>query len=316
MFLLRSLPAPPSRTAPWRRRVVALAAALGVSLLTASVALASVPAFPLQMIVGGSTTVFPTADGVARGPYLANFPDVNIVGGVTQPGSGIGIQRLLCNQNDVATASRPLNIPNDDNATSVCAPPHPFSTSQVDQWVIGKDGITIIVHCDPTNCVTGVPGLTRADLNGIYACTTTNWQQLGGPNQQIVAVSRETTSGTYGDFMGFIGLNGPGQPAEGACVVRGQGNPGMVTATQSTNWSIAYVGFGFSSGSNLAILPVSNNTSPPNFVLPSVTTVENGTYPFARQLFEMTLKTSALPATGTRLDNYARAIDFVNTTAS
>src|SRR5215831_3264360 len=114
MFLFGSLPAPPSMATPWRQRVVALAGALGVSLLTASVALASVPVFPLSLTIGGSTTVFPTADGVARGPYAANFTDVTIPAGVTQPGSGIGIQRLLCNQNDVATASRPLNIPADD----------------------------------------------------------------------------------------------------------------------------------------------------------------------------------------------------------
>jgi len=65
---------------------------------------------------------------------------------------------------------------------------------------------------------------------------------------------------------------------------------------------------------SLAILPVSNNTTPPVFVTPNVTTVENGTYPFARQLFMMTLKFGALPTSGVRLDNYARAIDFVNTT--
>jgi len=293
---------------------VAIAGALGASLLTASVALAGVPVFPLNLIVGGSTTVFPTANGVATGPFAANFPDTSIPGGVTQPGSGVGIARLLCNQNDVATASRPLQA-SDDSSTSVCAPPHPFQTGQVDQWVIGKDGITIIVHCDATNCVTGVPGLTRQDLQDIYHCTKTNWSLFGGPNQQIVAESRETTSGTYGDFMGFIGLNGPGQPAEGTCVVRQQGNPGMQSGTSTTAWSIAYVGFGFSSGAaSLAILPVSNNTTPPVFVTPNVTTVENGTYPFARQLFMMTLKFGALPTSGVRLDNYARAIDFVNTT--
>jgi ABC-type phosphate transport system substrate-binding protein len=125
--------------APWRQRVAAIVGALGASLLTASVALAGVPTFPLGLIVGGSTTVFPTADGVATGPFAANFPDTTISGGVTQPGSGIGIARLLCNQNDVANASRPLQ-PSDDNSTSVCAPPHPFQTGQVDQWVIGKDG--------------------------------------------------------------------------------------------------------------------------------------------------------------------------------
>jgi phosphate transport system substrate-binding protein len=302
----------------WRRRGIALAGALGASLVTASVALASVPAFPLNLTIGGSTTVFPTANGVATGPYAAQFSDVTIAGGVTQPGSGVGIANLLCGTSDVADASRPLQA-SDDTATTACAVPHPFQTGQVDQWVIGKDGITIIVHCDTTNCVTGVPGLTRQNLHDIYACTATNWMAFGGPNQTIVAESREITSGTYGDFMGFIGLSVAGgtPPFDGPCVVRQQGNPGMQSAVSTTAWSIAYVGFGFSTGaSNLSVLPVSNNTTPPVFVTPSVTTVENATYPFARQLFEMTLKFGALPASGQRLDNYARAINFVNTTAS
>ena len=300
----------------WRRRGVALAGALGASLVTASVALASVPTFPLNLTVGGSTTVFPTANGVATGPYAANFPDVSIPGGVTQPGSGVGIARLLCNQSDVATASRPL-MASDDTSTTACATPHPFQTGQVDQWVIGKDGITIIVHCAGATCPTGVPGLTRQDLADIYSCNKTNWSQFGGPNQQIVAESREITSGTYGDFMGFIGLAVGTAPFDGPCVVRQQGNPGMQAGVSGTDWSIAYVGFGFSTGApNLSILPVSNNTTPPVFVTPNVTTVENASYPFARQLFEMTLKYGALPQTGQRLDNYARAINFINTTAS
>jgi ABC-type phosphate transport system substrate-binding protein len=281
------------------------------------VALASVPAFPLSLTIGGSTTVFPTANGVATGPYATNFPDVTINGGVTQPGSGVGIAKLLCNQSDVATASRPLQA-SDDTATTACAAPHPFQTGQVDQWVVGKDGITIIVHCDTTNCVTGVPGLSRQDLADIYSCTKTNWSQFGGPNQTIVAESREITSGTYGDFMGFIGLsNGGSPPFDGPCVVRQQGNPNMQSSVSGTAWSIAYVGFGFSTGApNLAVLPVSNNTNPPVYVTPNVTTVENATYPFARQLFEMTIKYGALPTSGQRLDNYARAINFVNSTTS
>src|SRR5262249_6402423 len=129
-------------------------------------------------------------------------------------------------------------------------------------------------------------------------------------------LSRETTSGTYGDFMGFIGLNGAGQPAEGACVVRAQGNPGMQTSAQTTNWSIAYVGFGFSAATNLAILPVSNNTTPPNFVLPNVPPAKNARPPSAGQFSMRPPKQRAWRARGPRLDNYARSIDFVNTTAS
>jgi hypothetical protein len=147
-----------------------------------------------------------------------------------------------------------------------------------------------------------MPTRTWRDFNAAY------------PSTPIIGWSRETTSGTYGDFLGFIGVTAA---QEQACVasatptarrITGTGNPVMVSSTQGTPNSIAYVGFGFAAGAT------GTSISAVNGILPSPTTVDNNTYPFARQLFMDTIKGSALPAAGIRTDNWARALDFVNTT--
>src|SRR5262249_27988781 len=134
------------------------------------------------------------------------------------------------------------------------------------------------------------------------------------PLTQVIAWSREPTSGTYGDFLGFIGVT-PAQ--EQACVgdangfvkrIPGTGNPVMVSQTQANPSSIAYVGFGFAtSASGVTITQV-------NGVTPSAGTVDNNTYPFSRQLFMDTIRASALPA-GQRTGNWARAVNFANIAA-
>jgi ABC-type phosphate transport system substrate-binding protein len=305
-------------------RISAVVGALTAALVSASAALA-IPAFPLTLTIIGSTTVYPTAHAVLAGPFTAAFTDTNVAtGDVQQPGSGVGIGNILCGLADVATASRPLQA-GDDTSTTVCATPHAFQTGQIDQWVVGKDGITIITN-QPS--LVAVTNLSVADLRSIYSCglaagstaiPTRTWHDLNAafPSTQIIGFSRETTSGTYGDFLGFIGVT-PAQ--EQACVaqgatatarrISGTGNPVMVTSTQGNANSIAYVGFGF------AATATGTAISAVNGIVPNATTVDNASYPFARQLFMDTIKGSALPATGTRTDNWARAVDFVNTTIS
>jgi ABC-type phosphate transport system substrate-binding protein len=73
---------------------------------------------------------------------------------------------------------------------------------------IGKDAVTYA-----TNATSNAPAnLTTAQLNKIYSCTVTNWNQVGGKNAPIKAVLPQTSSGTRAFFLTAIGLAvaGPG----------------------------------------------------------------------------------------------------------
>ena len=59
------------------------------------------------------------------------------------------------------------------------------------EYVIGRDGIALIVH--PTNTVTE---LTLSQVKDIYQGTITNWKEVGGSDSEIVLVGRDSASGT------------------------------------------------------------------------------------------------------------------------
>ena len=76
---------------------------------------------------------------------------------------------------------------------------------------LGKDAVTYA-----TNATTNAPAnLTTAQLNGIYSCSITNWNQVGGKNAPIKAELPQTSSGTRAFFLTAIGL---GTSGPGGCV--------------------------------------------------------------------------------------------------
>ncbi len=76
---------------------------------------------------------------------------------------------------------------------------------------LGKDAVTFA-----TNSTTNAPAnLTTAQLNSIYSCSVTNWNQVGGKNAPIKAELPQTSSGTRAFFLTAIGL---GTSGPGGCV--------------------------------------------------------------------------------------------------
>jgi ABC-type phosphate transport system substrate-binding protein len=71
---------------------------------------------------------------------------------------------------------------------------------------LATDGVTWAA-----NSTTNAPAnLTTAQLNGIYSCTITNWNQVGGKAGTINAQLPQTGSGTRAFFLGAIGVSTPG----------------------------------------------------------------------------------------------------------
>jgi hypothetical protein len=52
--------------------------------------------------------------------------------------------------------------------------------------------------------------LTPAQLNAIYTCTDTNWNQVGGADQAIAPFLPQSGSGTLSFFLSAIGVTTPG----------------------------------------------------------------------------------------------------------
>lgn len=103
--------------------------------------------------------------------------------GSKPPSSGEGIRMLLNGELAFAQSSRPIRDQEYNQAQQ-----RGFRLQQIP---IAIDGIAIAVHPN-----LNIPGLTLAQLKGIYTGKIRNWQQVGGPNLSIVPYSHPSTAGS------------------------------------------------------------------------------------------------------------------------
>jgi phosphate transport system substrate-binding protein len=258
-----------------RKGSVWFAKALGMLLLVAGVGLHAADAEAAkgrekEIVVDGSTTVGPIAKAFAE-YYMEQFPEVNIT--VSESGSGNGAKSLINGTCHVADMSRFMKATEFEAAVEKGVLPVAH--------VVAMDGLAVIVH--PSN---PVGGLTIEQVRNIYLGTITNWKEVGGPDKKIVAISRDTNSGTYETFESMVMKD-----AKIASGVEYVGSNGAVRQrVQNTQGAIGYVGLGFVDRTVKALtiddIPATGRT------------VASGNYPIARPLF---MFTNGYPKLGSHL---------------
>jgi len=124
-------------------------------------------------------------------------------------------------------------------------------------------------------------------LSAIYTGEITNWNEVGGNDVEIVAIARDTNSGTHVFFKEHV-VQMQGLPTEDKSLEYG-GDVLMLPSTKegvsqvaSNPNAIFYPGLGYVTEEvkPLAIKQTADSTG----VLPSVQTALDGTYPIARPL--------------------------------
>lgn len=227
-----------------------------------------------SIVVDGSTTVGPVAKAFAE-YYMGKHPNVNIT--VSESGSGNGAKSLLNAACDVATMSRPMK--NSERKAAQEA-----GVLAIEQ-VVALDGLAVIVH--PSN---PRGNLTIDQIRDIYTGKIVNWKELGGRDQKIVVISRDTNSGTYESFNTLVLKDAK---LKGGAEYVGSGGA-IRQRVMSTEAAIGYVGLAFTEG--VKVMTVDG-------VVPTPETVLDKTYPISRPLY---MYTNGRPKTGTPL------YDFVN----
>ncbi len=226
-----------------------------------------------RIIIDGSTTVGPIAKAFAE-YYMSKNKDVNIT--VSESGSGNGAKSLINGMCHVADMSRFMK--DKEFAAAVKKGRTPVA------HVVAIDGIVMVVH--PSN---PVKGFTVAQVRDIYMGRITNWKDLGGPNVEIVMISRDTNSGTYETFEKLVMKKK--KIYEKAEYVGSNG--AIRQRVQSTPASIGYIGLGFVDRSVKA-LEIDG-------IVPDMNTISSGIYPIARPLF---MFTDGYPKLGTHLHRF------------
>ena len=214
---------------------------------------------PNKIVVDGSTTVGPIAKAFAE-YYMGKHPTVNIT--VSESGSGNGAKSLINAACDVATMSRPMK--NSEIKAAQDAGVLPI------EHIVAMDGIAVVVH--PSN---PRANMTLEQIRDIYTGKIRNWKELGGPDQPIVAISREANSGTYECFETMV-LKG----AKIASSVESVGSSGAIRQrVMSTPAAIGYVGLAFTEGVKAVTV---------NGIEVTPETVTSKRYPISRPLYMYT----------------------------
>lgn len=188
---------------------------------------------------------------------------------VTGGGSGTGIAALINGTTDICAASRDMKKKEYKLAGKKGIKPA--------EHVVARDGIAVVLN--PGNSVNE---LTIEQIGKIYTGAITNWNQVGGTDQKIQVLSRESSSGTYVFFQERVLAKQDYTPHARLMPA----TSAMIQAVGEDNWSIGYVGLGYAekAGDKVKVLKV-KNTAEDAAVSPSLATVKDGTYSIARPLF-------------------------------
>jgi len=205
--------------------------------------------------------------------YQQVNPQVNL--SVTGGGSGTGIAALINGTVDIANASRQIKPEELDEA----------KTKGIDpvEHVVARDAIAVIVN--PENPVSQ---LTLQQISDIYSGKITNWKEAGGQDRPIVCLSRETNSGTHVYFLETVLRLGDkkNKTLFSTETLLLPSSEGIINEIRLNPNAIGYDGLGYVP-KDLKVIAISKKAGE-SYILPSITTVNDNTYPIARDLYMYT----------------------------
>lgn len=234
-----------------------------ITACTVAVLAFSIPSQAQTITIKGSDTMVILGQAWAEN-YMKTQKAVKV--SIQGGGSGTGIAALINGTTDICQSSRDMKPQELSKAKARNVTP--VATT------VALDGVSIAVHASNP-----VKHLTIPQLRGIYTGKITNWRQVGGRNAPIVALSRESNSGTYVYFMDEV-LKGDNF---GRGVLLMPSTKAIQQELTSNRNAIGYGGLAFFEGKqNVKVLPILHNGKS---IFPSDANVKNGTYPLARPLY-------------------------------
>jgi phosphate transport system substrate-binding protein len=220
-------------------------------------ALVATPTIAKETIsIVGSNSASPLVEVFAE-TYMNKGKPVFIE--IQAPGSSAGIKAAKNGSADFGISSR--NLKDSEKESSL------------KELVIARDGIAVVVN--PKN---SVDALSAEQVAAIYKGEITNWKDVGGMDKPIVAITRDTASGTRGAFEDIMGLKKTiGDKKVSAISQRAQvanGNGALKVSVANNPYAIGFISLG-----------TVDNTVQPLAIDGSAATVDNvknGSYKVAR----------------------------------
>ena len=222
---------------------------------------------PDSISIAGSTTVLPVVSKAAE--MIMTLQDTPII--VNTGGSGVGINQLGSGKIAIGMISRELTAAEISQYPGV----H-FVTHK-----IGKDAVVPVVSSEIY--AAGVRALSIQQIGKIYRGEIDNWQQVGGPDLEILVVDKEKSRGTRHVFMEVV-LGDKHADAAGADLVLGDNNEEQTAIAQSD----AAIGMLSHAWINADVKGLSLVLPDQTIIEPSLENIANGKFPITRNLLLLT----------------------------
>jgi len=246
--------------------------------------------------IDGSSTVYPITEAVAEEYQKAKKGAVKVTVGIS--GTGGGFKRFCRGETDISDASRPIK----DSEVKACQE----QGIEFIELPVAYDGLAVVLN--PKN--TWVKVLTVADLKKIWEPeakgTVTKWNHVRAewPDAPLKLFGPGADSGTFEYFTEAI--VGKAKASRGDFTASEDDNV-LVQGVAGDKNAIGYFGLAYyeENKDKLKVAPVDGGKGP---VVPSLQTVENGTYePLSRPLFiYISTKSAAKPEVKEFVDYYLK----------
>jgi phosphate transport system substrate-binding protein len=213
-----------------------------------------------EIYIKGSDTILPVSIAESEAFMELNSQDkVIVIGG----GSSLGIASFIEGEIEIAMASRKIKDSEIESAMEKGI--NPVET------VIAWDGIGVIV-----NKKNSFDSLTIEQLKKIYTGEVSNWKELGGEDEEIEVLVRDTSSGTYAFFKEHV-LEDEEYTSE---AVTEPNTEAIVETVASDSSAIGYIGLAYADSS---VKMLGLETTEGTFH-PEQESILKGEYPLARPL--------------------------------
>ena len=220
-----------------------------------------------NIIIAGSSTVFPLSDAIAT-----RFRDEGYVDNITVDsiGSGAGFERFCAEGvTDISNASRPIKDAEVENCHAIGRDVFPVR--------VGTDALAVVLNINNDF----VDNLSLEQLAQVFS-TADTWQDVNPdwPAEPIERFIPGTDSGTFDYFVEEVFDDNKEPILAAARTSLSEDDNVLVTGVSGNPYAVGFFGYAYYDA-NRDVL----SASVIDGIIPEASTVDAGTYPLARPLF-------------------------------
>lgn len=213
-----------------------------------------------EIFIKGSDTILPVSLAESEA-FMNHYPQNTVV--VIGGGSSLGIASFIEGEVDIAMASRKIKDSEIESAMEKGIKPT--------ETVIGWDGIVVVINKNNS-----FDSLSIEQLKKIYTGEITNWKELGGKNEEMKVLVRDSSSGTYAFFKEHV-LD---DEAYTSTAISEPNTEAIVKDVATDSAAIGYIGLAYADNSVKAI----NLETSEGVFSPEPESIRKGEYPLSRSL--------------------------------